>query len=153
MTTQISLSLELMCLINWLVKNEKTLLNSLVKQAVAHGLIDELQQLDQVDPQHAADELYLTIFDFLDHLEQALIKNLETVQVDIKTKDAILPSLQKIEGSSLDFKTMWQSMQQTKARISKKNANSLTPHIKNPKDILFEEILKNWKPNKKETIN
>lgn len=164
MTTQISLSIELVCLLNWLLKNEKNLLHSLVKQAVERGLLSDLQQIDVSEQLQSPEFLYTTLTDFLDLLEQALIKNLETINVDTTTRDAILPALQKIETDSLDFKTVWLSMQQTKARINKKQRKSsidgkkilettTSATLQDPMNILFEELLKNWKPNNKETLN
>jgi hypothetical protein len=167
MTTQISLSLELISLINWMLKKEKTMLNSLVKHAIEHGFIEELAKAESAEQQYQPEELHNTLVDFLDFLEHTLIKNLETIQVDEKTKDAILPALQKIETDSLDFKTVWMSMQQTKARVGgkryhktasvvKKTPEAITAPaalVQNPMEILFEELLKNWKPNNKETVN
>ncbi len=169
MSTQISLSFELICLVSWLLKNEKAMLNTLVKHAIQHGFVDELQQLENADQANTNENLYETLLDFLEHLEQTLIKNLETIHVDHKTKDEILPALQKIENDSLDFKTVWLSMQQTKAKVNKKHHKAVnashahTPQSSKPApqdiaqpnatDILFEQILKNWKPNNKESVN
>ena len=164
MTTQISLSLELISLINWMLKKEKTLLNSLVKHAIEHGFIEELAKAESTEQQYQPEEIHNTLVEFLDFLEHTLIKNLETIQVDEKTKDAILPALQKIETDSLDFKTAWMSMQHTKARVGRKRypkartetleaTTTPTPMVQNPMEILFEELLKNWKPNNKETVN
>lgn len=179
MTTQISLSFELICLINWLLKNETATLNSLVKNAIERGFAEELEKLEAQEQNMAmnqsleqteeTDNLYNTLLDFLDFLEHSLIKNLETMHVDHKTKDAILPALQKIETDSLDLKTMWLSMQQTKARVSKKTGTKAARNhhnhdhkvvekpqvtaVQNPTEILFEQLIKNWKPTSKETIN
>lgn len=173
MTAQISLSFELICLINWLLKNEPAMLNTLVKNAIERGFVDELEKVEMLEQSpstetEATDNLYNTLLDFLEFLEHTLIKNLETVQVDNTTKDAILPALQKLEVDSLDVKTMWLSMQQTKARVNKKmrakNTQCSNSHnhdvvekpklaIESPTEILFEQLIKNWKPNNKETIN
>lgn len=166
MSAQISLSFELICLISWLLKNETATLNSLVKNAIERGFAEELEKLEALEQTliseqtEESDDLYNTLLDFLDYLEHSLFKNLETMHVDHTTKDAILPALQKIETNSLDIKTMWLSMQQTKARVGKKSqakgARRLQPQVpalQNPTDILFEQLIKNWKPNGKEIIN
>lgn len=151
MSTQISLSFELICLLSWLLKNEQAMLNSLVKHAIEKGFAEEIGKIDEDDYLKVSDQLYDTVIDFLDFLEKTMIKNLETIQVDHKTKDVILPTLQKIEAGSLDFKTIWLSMQQTKARVNKGQA--IPENLSNPTEILFERLLKNWKPNNKETLN
>ncbi len=152
MNTQISLSFELICLLSWLLKNEQAMLNTLIKHAVEHGFAEEIGKIDETDYLKVSDHLYDTVLDFLDFLEKNMIKNLETIQIDHKTKDVILPTLQKIEAGSMDFKTIWLSMQQTKARVGK--THTVAPeNIQNPTEILFERLLKNWKPNNKETLN
>ncbi len=162
MTTQISLSFELISLLSWLMKHEKNMLNSLVKHALDHGFAEQFDQLDASQFKGTQEELYNTVLSFLEFLESSLIKNLEVVQVDPQTKDSIMPTLQKIEGDSLDQKTLWLSMRQTKARIMKDAQKGASPEEQLPvkktdsqkaAEILFEQIIKNWKPNNKEVMN
>ena len=166
MTTQISLSFELICLISWLLKNDKAMINTLVKHALDNGFVEEIAKIDAENHGEVAENMYSNLVTFLEYLEKTLLKNLENVQFDHKTKDAIFPTLQKLETDNLDFKTMWLSMQQTKARVSRANPK-VTTLINNPSarqrndhivsadaaGILFEELLKHWKPNNKETVN
>ena len=160
MTAHISLSFELISLITWIIKNERHLLNNLVKQAVEHGFAEELNNVQTVpDPRTVNDHMANNVLDFLEFLEDSMMKNLETVHVDNKTKDAILPTLQKLEAGNLDVKTVLRSLQQTKARLSRGSAKQLieqpaqTNFDDNAATILFEQLLKNWKPNNKETVN
>ena len=141
------------------------MLNTLVKHALNNGFVEGMAKLDTTNQAEIAENLYANLVEFLAYLEKTLIKNLESVQLDHKTKDAILPTLQKLETDNLDFKTVWLSMQQTKARVHKTHAK-ITPMLNTPTshkndhliaaeaaDILFEELLKHWKPNNKETVN
>lgn len=168
MSAQISLSFELVSLLNWLLRHEKTMLNTLVKHALERGFAEELDKIDPTTASTDGEELYNTVLDFLDHLEHTLIKNMESVHVDNRTKEAIMPTLQKLEGDNLDQKTLWLSMQQTKALILKAQqavpqksmtdtavASQATPanHNQQANEILFQQLLKNWKPNNKETMN
>lgn len=169
MSAQISLSFELISLLNWLLRHEKAMLNAMLKQALEHGFAEELEKLDAASlASTESEELYNTVLDFLEYLEQSLIKNLETISVDNKTKDAIMPTLQKLEADSLDHKTLWLSMQQTKARMLKAKqcatekqqpqaiaaeAAKDTKHTEHANKILFEQLLKNWKPNNKDVMN
>lgn len=161
MTAHISLSFELISLITWIIKNERNLLNNLVKQAVEHGFAEELNNIHTVpDPKAVNDHMAHNVLDFLEFLEDSMIKNLETVHVDNKTKDAILPTLQRLEAGNLDVKTVLLSLQQTKARLTKAHnkhqAQQLAqpaPQENSPATILFEQLLKNWKPNNKEIVN
>ena len=169
MNSQIALSFELVSLINWIVRNEKSLLNNLVKHAIEHGFGEELSKINVSAPQPLNDQMVHSLLDFLEFLEESMLKNFETINVDHKTKDAILPTLQKLESTSLDFKTIWTSLQQTKARINKHHTKSSLMKSStdseaallvnqennetNVTTILFEQLLKNWKPNNKETLN
>lgn len=167
MSAQISLSFELISLLNWLLRHEKTMLNNVIKHALERGFAEELEKIDLTAVATDNEELYNTVLDFLEYLEHSLIKNLESIHVDNKTKDAIMPTLQKLEGDSLDHKTLWLSMQQTKARMLKAKhvpAEQAKPALLTPEEaraehnqhankILFEQLLKNWKPTNKETMN
>ncbi len=170
MSAQISLSFELISLLNWLLRHEKAMLNAMLKQALEHGFAEELEKVDAASIAAAeSEELYHTVLDFLEYLEHSLIKNLETINVDNKTKDAIMPTLQKLEADSLDHKTLWLSMQQTKARMLKakqlipqQQTKAIAPeaapeakidHSEHANKILFEQLLKNWKPNNKDVMN
>ncbi len=156
MTTQISLSLELVYLINWMLTHQRSQLNALVKQAIKQGFIEELATIDEAENIQSADFLYATLTDFLDYLEKNLIKQLETISVNQEAKDSVMPALRKVDMNNLDFKTVWSSMQQTKVRLGTPNTpqrRAASNEVQKATEILFEEILKNWKPTNKETVN
>ena len=70
MTAHISLSFELISLITWIIKNERNLLNNLVKQAVEHGFAEELNNVQTVpDPKTVNDHMAHNVLDFLEFLE------------------------------------------------------------------------------------
>ncbi len=157
-SNNISLSLELICLMNWLLKHEKQGLNTLIKQAIQHGFAKELEKIDTQNYTQIADDLYSTILDFLLHFEKVLLKNIETVQLDSATQNAILPALERIDIDSVDGKTLWLSMQQTKAKLGKNGQETVKPaelaeKQQDPKAIFFEQIIKNWKPTKDDLLN
>lgn len=165
----ISLSLELICLMSWLLKNEKQGLNTLIKQAVQHGFSEELEKVESLDHSMVSEKLYTTILDFLVLLEQILMKNLETINLDTTTKDAILPALEQMDLDSLDDRTIWLSMQQTKDKLHKHHTHNHKHKHKHhdhaeekptkqasnehAKKILFEQLIKNWKPTKNEPLH
>ena len=163
MSAQISLSFELISLLNWLLRHEKTMLNTMIRHSLERGFAEELEKIDTTQPVANSEELYNTVLDFLEYLEHTLIKNLESIHIDHSTKDAILPTLHKLEGDSLDQKTLWLSMQQTRARMLKVQqekaadapieAQARAKRSQHANEILFQQLLKNWKPNAKETMN
>lgn len=140
---------------SWLLKHEKQGLNSLIKHAVQHGFSEELEKVEDLDYAKVSEQLYTTILEFLVMLEQILMKNLETIHLDTATKDAILPALEKIDLESMDDRTLWLSMQQTKEKLCKQNHQEAQPKTSNEqaKKILLEQIIKNWKPTKNEPLH
>ncbi len=152
MNANVSLSFELILLLNWLAKHEKTQLNNLVKHALENGFVQEIEKFSPDDYPKVTDQFYNSILEYLLFLEQALLKNLTAMNVDEVANNAILPIIKKIDFENLDIKTLWISMQQTKAKISKKQkATDQEPDQIN--NLLFERLLKNWKPNKKSPLN
>jgi len=160
MTPQVSLSLELICLLSWLVKHDKSTLHKLVKHAVENGFAEELERMENVDHGKIADQMYSTVFDFLDFLEESLADNLEDVQMDSLENEGVIPMLQRLEADNIDFKTLWLSMQQTKNAINAHRADHGSPAIEqtivkkeSPSDILGRQLLKNWKPDNTDIVN
>lgn len=158
MDTNFSLSLELIYLMNWFLKNEKEKLKILINQAIKNGLSYEIEQLDkitdnQIDPNDNI-QLHNTILDFLIFLEDTLIECLEDQDLDTKSREKLNLSVQKILPQHVDLKTMWLSVQQTKEEISKikKTANKSLGE-EELRNTLLTQLMKNWNPNKNEIIN
>jgi len=156
METNVSLTFELFFLMNWLLKHEKALLNSLIKHAIDHGFAQDLEKMDMNQYLQSADQFYAVILEFLLFLEKSLIQNLESVQLDQAAKDEIFPALKKIDLEALDLKTISRSLQQTKTKLSQgqlKKINEASTTQEQANTLLFEQLLKNWKPTKKEPLN
>ncbi len=156
MNSSLSLSFELIYLMGWLLKNEKKMLNALVKHAIKKGLAQDLKEINPSDLGDMSDKLYNVILDFLVYLEDSLTKNLDNVELDSKTEDAILPAVKKLDYDNLDLKTIRLSMQQAKSQLSNNpdapQENDVT-FVEDAQKLLYEQILKNWAPNNNETLN
>jgi len=152
MNANISLSFELILLLNWLVKHEKAQLNNLVKDALEKGFMQEIEDISPNDYPQLADQFYSSILEFLMFFEQSLLNNLESINIDEVTNNAIGPVIKKLDFENLDIKTLWLSMQQTKDKMSKTRAN-IEHGPEQINNLLFERLLKNWKPSKKSPMN
>lgn len=152
MNANISLSFELILLLNWLVKNEKAQLNNLIKGALEKGFIQEIEALSSHDSPQLADQFYASILEFLVFFEQSLLNNLEAMDIDEATTNAVLPLIKKMDFENLDAKTLWLSMQQIKGKMSKARIQP-AQGVEQINNLLFERLLKNWKPNKKILLN
>ncbi|MFA5075421.1 MAG: hypothetical protein WC436_04955 [Candidatus Babeliales bacterium] len=158
MDTSFSLSLELICLMNWLLKNEKEKLKILINQTIKNGLSYEIEQLDkltdnQIDPNDNT-QLHNTILDFLIFLEDTLIECLEEQELDTKSREKLNLSIQKILPQHVDLKTIWLSVQQAKEKISKIEKNTSKPIEEDElRNTLLTQLIKNWTPNNNEPVN
>jgi hypothetical protein len=152
MTTQTSISIELLCLINWILENDKASLEAMVKRALEKDFSKALQDLNVSEPD---DAMYAVLFDLIEFLENCLFDHLSEVKMDEKIQGRIIPMLQKLEGRNIDIRTLWLSMQQTKTQIHAQalEDNALEPKVQDAQEILVTQLLKNWKPDNSETVN
>ena len=154
MDTNLSLSLELIYLMEWLLKNDKQFLNAMAKHAIKNGLLQDLKHINIESYLQNPESLYTTVLDFLVFLENALTKNLEKTSLDSKTEDVIFPTIKKIDPGFLGSKVIRLSMQQTREKLIKKNIlKQKSNQQENVKKTLLEHIIKNWHPTKNEIIN
>ncbi|MFC1894831.1 hypothetical protein ACFLYH_02685 [Candidatus Dependentiae bacterium] len=146
MSTSFSLSLELIFLMNWLLKNNKIKLKNLISEAIKQGLLEELELIDE-NEENLNDTTFLhnTILDFLLFLEDSLLETLEQKNINFDLKEKFKSTLQKINSQSMDRKTIWLSMNQTKIK-NKSNNDEV-------KNALLNQLIKNWKPKDNEPIN
>ena len=155
MNTSLSLSFELIYLMGWLLKNEKSTLNALVKHAIKNGLGKDLNEIDPNDYSKVSDQLYSTILDFLVYLEDALAKNLNSTSFEGEPSEEILKALKNFENDNSDEQIIKMNVQRTKTDISKVIQKKLAgaQDTDSAKKLLYEHIIKNWKPSKNELMN
>jgi hypothetical protein len=148
MSTNFSLSYELVYLMAWLLKHEKGKLKNMIEEVVKKGLAGEISQVgDYPKDSQSADLLHVTILDFLIFLEDSLLESLEKNQPDRQTQEKIKTTLQKINPQSIDLKTLWASTRQTQTLLTQPDSND------DLKRTLLFQILKNWKPKENEPLN
>jgi len=136
---QFVLSYELLALLRWLVDHHEETLKNIVGHAMSSGLHEELQKLE-----HAQDATYLheiqhSITDFLTTLEALLI---ETVSERIRQKSQykdLAPAVEKIDSTICDQALVDVSIEEATTKLE------MNPKA-NPKELLFKELLRRWKP-------
>ncbi len=142
--SDIVLSFELLVLINWLMQNERPMLNNLIKHALKNGLAEEFEKISGIDNIEVNEQFYTTVISFLLFMEDGLVQNLSKIKIDKNSKDDIFPVLNKIDMKNINIKPIFSGAKHSST------ANSDTEESKN---ILFHQILKNWKPNKNDLLN
>lgn len=144
MEGDIVLSFELLVLVNWLMQNEKQMLNNLIKHALKNGLDQEFEKISSTDNIEVNEQFYTTIISFLLFMEDSLIECLSHIKINKDTQDDILPVLKKIDMRNINVKPTFSVAKKSKAQ------NISTEETK---DVLFQQILKSWKPNKNDLMN
>lgn len=149
MDSSFLLSLELLCLMNWLVKNEKTRLKILIKDAVKDGLGDELDTLASTQNLQTNEKLHESFVTFLVYLESELKDSLEKEGQYTILRENLASSLKTL-NINLDSSTVLTSLKQVEQELLRdvepKNESKT-------RKLLLKKMIKNWKPSKKDTIH
>ncbi|MCK4651442.1 hypothetical protein KAT08_04695 [Candidatus Babeliales bacterium] len=158
MPTSFSLSLELVLLMNWLLKNEKTKLKFLIEDTIKNGFLKELEKIDQLENNSfEINKLHASILDFMIYLEDILLDTLEKKDLNFQAKEKLTTALEQVNPQNMDLKTVWQSVQQAKNLVIKqtnqKNSNDNKFSNEEIKKTLFFQLLKNWNPRSNEPVN
>lgn len=143
-TQQITLSYELLQLLAWLTENEPDKLKKLVKYAYNNGLKEEIILTRRSKDSSLADTMQYTLADFLSLFEMLLQEVSEENNLQKVVEKKLLPALDHIDSTACDGATVQTSLEKATSKIEAQ------PHI-NPQELLFQELLRSWKP-KKETL-
>lgn len=143
---QLTLSYELLYLMQWLVENEPEKLKALVALALRNGLQDKLKNINILTGQGMAEEMQYNIIDFLGLLEGFVheVMNEQTMKY-IKEKK-LMPAIDHIDSKTCDDATVQFSIEKAHSKLDR-NPES------NPQELLFKELLRCWKPQKETTSN
>ncbi len=143
---QCELSYELLYLLKWLFDHESVTLKKLIDRAVKQGFKQEIHNADVILEKIASEEIQNSIVDFLDLLDTLLHESLNEHSLKKAQQINLMPSVNKIDSNICDRDTVQWSLEKATSHIEKH------PEI-NPKELLFKEILRRWKPSKKKHLN
>lgn len=145
---QFVISYELLCLLQWIVDHDTTKLKSMITKALKSGLKNDLRNIDAtVAPtEEAMEDIQQSIVDFFGLLESLLIEAVNEQALQTATEKKLMNAIDHIDGTVCDIATVQTSIEKA---TSKMDENSQ----ENPKELLFKELLKRWKPNKKNKLN
>lgn len=137
--SQVVLSYELLALLRWLVDYHEETLKTVVSHALSAGLHEEIQKLGQTNDMTYLHELQHSVSDFLTTIESLLAEvSTEQALKNPPYKD-LVPTVENIDGTLCDQAIVEASIE--------KAASTLEMNPKaNPKEVLFKELLRNWKP-------
>ena len=129
---QVTLSADLLKLMRWITKHNPHGLKRLIDKAVARGLA-----------KHEKGNLETDISNFFMLMELLLDEALHKQGLKNALQKDTLSCINRIDTTGLDAATVQGSLENATSRIqSQPNAN--------PNKVLMKELLKRWKPNKKQ---
>jgi hypothetical protein len=140
---QFTLSLELLRLMQWLVKNDPEGLKRLISKAMNQGLNKQVSKaLETDDIQETSTQIQHGIIDFFILMEALLSETMYEHSMKKGLQKNLIPAMQRIDTTDCDASIVLTSLEQATSQLqSQPNAN--------PRDLLLNELIKRWKPNKK----
>ncbi len=145
-SSQFVLSYELLALLRWLANHDTDKFKKIIGSALAAGLQDEINKIDKTEEAVLLAEMQHSITDFLSNLEGLLLEVIgEHVEKRARQQN-LLPAIDQIDTAECDDSTVRFSLEKATAKLAS-NPNA------NPKELLFKEILKRWKPHNKNIKN
>lgn len=142
---QFVISHELLYLLQWIVEHGSQELKQLVGKALAAGLRERMHSADS-EMLNSEEMQEYSIVDFFSLLESLLIETINEQAMLKAHEKNLLPALDHIDSTVCDSATVRSSLEKATTKMNKHpDANA--------QQLLFEEILKRWKPNKKATMN
>lgn len=158
MTSHLTVSLELIAFMRWLLKNRKSLLNALVDQAINDSLYEEMEELAEESPDLSSEELHKIVNGFLSHIENQLAEHMleghehedegSTAQPS-KLLQSLSPAT-KAQLQSFNEDDLHTSVRQT-ATVLNQQDGAHSEQVK--KHLLLRNLLNNWSPDKNDGVN
>ena len=143
---QFVLSHELLYLLRWLIEHDANKLKKIITKAVASGLREEMQKVDNTAELNLSEDMHHSIIDFFELLEELLLDAINDHVAQKAREKNLLPAIDQIDSTVCDDATVRFSVEKATKKME------LNPNA-NPKEQLLKELLKRWKPHNKNLIN
>jgi len=144
---QFVLSYELICLLQWIMEHDSHKVKAIVSKALASGLKERLRKDTQFDTNvETLEDIQEGIIDFFGMLESLLLESLNEHALQKAVEKDLLPSIDQIDSTVCDDSTVRFSVEKATSDIENNPQE-------NPKELLFKELLRHWKPSKKNVLN
>ncbi len=138
---QFVLSYELLYLLQWLIEYEADTLKKMITRAVKVGFKEKSEISHDVVELQVSDSIQQSIVDFLGLLDSLLLEVQHDYNIQKILHQNLVPALKQIDSTVCDSATVESSLEKTSAKIEHSPEQA--------QEILFKEILKRWKPHKK----
>lgn len=144
---QFILSYELLALLRWLAEHDAEKIKKIINKSLSAGLKDEVNRARKGKSEdQSIQDIQHGIIDFFGLLEILLHESMSEAMVQTAVQNNLMPSIDQIDSAICDDETVRSSLQRTTAKIEHNPKQ-------NPKELLFKELLKRWKPQNKNVMN
>lgn len=143
-TEQLVISYELLFILRWMIEHEVDGLKNLILQAITSS--EKEKQTTENTNASFSDDMKHTIVDLFDLLEALLSEAINEQAVNKIVERNLMPAIDHIDASLCDEKIVRQSIEKTTQMLDKGSHEQA-------QSLLFKELLKQWKPNKKSMLN
>lgn len=144
---QFVLSYELLLLLRWLIDHDEEKIKKMVTKAYRTGFYRELDKVDfSMKDQQQTEEMHESVIEFFSMLESLLVSTIhEGVRAKAQQQN-LMPAIDKIDLNECDNETVQDCLEKATMKIEH-NPSA------NPKELLFEELLRRWKPHNRNIVN
>ena len=143
---QLTLSYELLYLLQWLIEHEPEGLKALIAESLKHGLKDQIKSIRPSNENEAPEDIQNSIIDFFGMMELLLheASNEQTFQQMMEKK--LMPAIDHIDTTQCSDEVVQLSIEHATNQFDN------SPE-KNPQELLYKELLRCWQPKKKTATN
>lgn len=144
---QFVLSYELLCLLRWLVDNDAEKLKKIIAKDYAAGLKYDLERMREGwNEEQTMEDIQHGIVEFFGLMEALLQEVISEQAVQRAVQKNLMPTIDRIDSAICDDETVRSTLEKATSKIEHNPGE-------NPKELLFKELLKQWKPHDKNVLN
>jgi len=146
---QFVISYELICLLQWILEHESDQLKMLVQRAMQSDMLqDDATKSDDGEENTTStiEDIQEIIIDFFELCDTLMAEVSHEQSIKKAIAKNLMPAIGQIDSKVCDNNTVRSSINSTTEQLD------ITPNA-SAKETLFREILRQWKPNKKQAIN
>lgn len=141
---QFIISHELLSLLQWLIENERDEIQDLITNAILNK-----NNLEKENIKNTEEDQHSIVIDFFALLEEITHETSQENEVNSIVQRNIIPAINHIDTVTYDN---FDNLLVAKSAQKAQNDHETNPE-KDPKNILYKELLKRWKPSKRITVD
>ncbi|MCL5876096.1 MAG: hypothetical protein M1114_06515 [Candidatus Dependentiae bacterium] len=139
---QFIISYELVALLRWLIEHDVDKFKKMVNKAYSAGLKEDIRRIKNKQEEVTIEDIHFTILEFLSMMDTLISETIQEKVTQSALEKNLMPAIEHIDSTICDNAIVRSSIEKAAAS-----------DLENPRTVLYKELLKRWKPNKKMVIN